>query len=382
MAKTTFIDVENKNTQLAIQNFFQSILELDHIEAILAPQKIGTNIMPVLITDPELIKTVDPLAPAFPLNAAKIVSKLTYKPMGKKIAVVLRPCEIRALIELVKLKQASMDNILIIGIDCLGAYTNKDYAFLKASDVPDLTEQFCDNVLAEKEPSLENLNISNACRACVQIVPEGADILLGLFGMNIKKQILLKSLTEKGDDLLENLSTPGLKESTEDTPERKDMVSRIISKKAEFQKKMFSQSEQAVNSLEKLADYFSGCINCYNCRVACPVCYCKECVFNTDVFNHDPYQYVQWAKRKGSLKLPNDTSFYHLTRLAHISLACVGCGQCSNACPNDIPVMEIFKYVSNKTQASFEYEAGKDINMAPPLSAFKEDEYLDVVGIN
>jgi len=382
MAKTTFIDVENKNTQLAIQNFLQSILELDHIEAILAPQKIGKSVMPVLITDPELIETVDPLAPAFPLNAAKIVSKLTYKPMGKKIAVVLRPCEIRALVELVKLKQASIDDILIIGIDCFGAYTNKDYSLLKASGMTDLTEKFCENVLAEKEPPLENMNISNACRACEQIVPENADIMLGLYGVDIKKQIILRSLTEKGDTLLKDLSIPDLKEFSEDTSERKNLISKIISKKTEFKDKMFSQAKQAVNSLDKLADYFSGCINCYNCRVACPVCYCKECVFNTDVFNHDPYQYIQWAKRKGSIKLPSDTSFYHITRLAHMSLACVGCGQCSNACPNDIPVMEIFKYVSDQTQSSFEYEAGKDINQVPPLSVFKEEEYLDVVGIN
>ena len=44
------------------------------------------------------------------------------------IALVLRPCEIRALVELVKLQQASMDPFLIIGVDCWGTYSVEEYA--------------------------------------------------------------------------------------------------------------------------------------------------------------------------------------------------------------------------------------------------------------
>jgi formate dehydrogenase subunit beta len=390
MAKTTFLNVNNSNILLSIQDFLKSVLEQDDIEAILAPRNMKDrnnnsriNIMPVLISEQSLLDEVNPLAPAFVMNAAKLVSKLTHKPMGKKIAVVLRSCEIRALIELIKLKQASMDNLVIIGIDCLGAYTTKDFATFDASDTTNLTQQFCENVIAGKEPPIEGLpSLSSACMACEYPVPENADILIGLFGMDIKKQVLLQSLSEKGDILFESLSYTELEESSKQLTGRERIISEVIASKIEFRDKMFSATHNATNTLEKLSAYFTSCINCYNCRVACPVCYCRECVFNTDVFNHDPYQYVQWAKRKGSVKMPTDTSFYHITRLAHISLACVGCGQCSNACPNDIPVMELFKYVANSTQAAFEYEAGKDIEQSPPLSVFKEEEYLDVVGIN
>ncbi|MCK5100816.1 MAG: Coenzyme F420 hydrogenase/dehydrogenase, beta subunit C-terminal domain [Desulfobacteraceae bacterium] len=385
MVTTTFLNVDNNNVIVPIQDFLKSVLAQTDIEAMLVPlnRKPSKTIMPVLITDPALLDDVDPLAPTFVMNAAKLVSKLTHKPMGKKIAVVLRSCEIRALIELIKLKQASMEDIIIIGIDCLGAYTTKDFAKLATSDAADLTQQFCENALAGKEPSIENgPDLASACRACEYPIPTNADILIGLFGQDIKKQILLQSLTEKGDSLFKNLSYEESEKSSEKLTHRKKVISEVISIKKDFRDKMFEATHEATNTLEKLSDYFVGCINCYNCRVACPVCYCRECVFNTDVFNHDPYQYVQWAKRKGSVKMPADTNFYHITRLAHISLACVGCGQCSNACPNDIPVMELFKYVANTAQAAFEYEAGKDIDQSPPLSVFKEEEYLDVVGIN
>ena len=65
-----------------------------------------------------------------------------------------------------------------------------------------------------------------------------------------------------------------------------------------------------------------------------------------------------------------------------MSTACVGCGQCSNACPNDIPVMELFRTLSQRTQEAFAYEAGRDIDEAPPLSEFREDEFSDVVGLD
>ena len=79
--------------------------------------------------------------------------------------------------------------------------------------------------------------------------------------------------------------------------------------------------------------------------------------------------------------MPTDTVFYHVTRLAHMSTACVGCGQCSNACPNDIPVMELFRTIAQDTQRAFDYQAGRSFEEAPPLSVFREDEFPEVVGI-
>jgi formate dehydrogenase subunit beta len=145
---------------------------------------------------------------------------------------------------------------------------------------------------------------------------------------------------------------------------------------------MFAEVGKQIDSIEKLNVYLAGCVNCYNCRVACPVCYCRECVFVTDVFDHEPSQYLQWARQKGAVKMPTDTLLYHITRLAHMSTACVGCGQCTNACPNDIPIMPLFRTIAHQTQQAFDYQAGRDLEEKPPLSAFKEDEFAEVVGLN
>jgi formate dehydrogenase subunit beta len=43
--------------------------------------------------------------------------------------------------------------------------------------------------------------------------------------------------------------------------------------------------------------------------------------------------------------------------------------------------MELFRAIANKTQKSFEYEAGRSIDEKPPLSEFREDEYKEVAGL-
>jgi formate dehydrogenase subunit beta len=208
-------------------------------------------------------------------------------------------------------------------------------------------------------------------------VAENADILIGIYGMDIDQSLLVQSRTEAGDQILKQMNL-----AAADEPRgRQDAIKAIIKQRTQYRDDMFAKTREATDSLEKMSSYFATCVNCYNCRVACPVCYCKECVFVTDVFNHDPSQYLRWASRKGIIKMPTDTLFYHITRLAHMSTACVGCGQCSNACPNDIPVMELFRTIAQDTQKAFDYEAGKSIDQEPPLSTFREDEFAEVVGI-
>ena len=42
--------------------------------------------MPTLVTDPEQLSGADPLAPAFPMNSAKLLSRLTRGQSGERIA--------------------------------------------------------------------------------------------------------------------------------------------------------------------------------------------------------------------------------------------------------------------------------------------------------
>lgn len=380
MAITAKINVQDNDVTGTFREFFRAVLSPEELSAILVPQHLPmkeTFVMPTLVTDIRKLETADPLAPCFPMNAARLVSRLTRKPFGGKIAVVLRPCEIRAFCELVKLNQGTTDELIIIGADCLGAYKNSDYRNFVQEHKDKSTEIFFRNAINGRTEITEGIDISPACRACENPIPEGADILIGLLGADISSYLLIQSQSPKGEAVLKQLNLS----ETEEPSSRKEAVSALIAKRAAYRDEMFSKTREAADSLDKLSNYLADCVNCYNCRVACPVCYCKECVFVTDVFNHEPYQYLRWAARKGMIKMPTDTVFYHLTRMAHISAACVGCGQCSNACPNDIPLAELFRMAAWQTQKSFDYAAGRSLEEKPPLSVFREDEFQEIVGI-
>jgi formate dehydrogenase subunit beta len=377
--QTATINVKDQDPLEAIRRLLEKILAQETIDAVLVPKRlpVGAMVMPTLVSDPAQLDGMDPLAPAFALNAAKVVSRLTRKPWGGRLAVMLRACEIRAFIELVKLNQGSPDEVVILGTDCLGACGNKDYLELAGEDPVAASRRFYQSVLEGQGTASEDLPLAPACRICEQPLSDGADLAILLYGVDIQQNLVVQAQSAKGRALLNGL---GL-EPAEPPAGRAEVVQALIQARTRQRDRMFQDTAAAIDSIEKLSRYLAACVNCYNCRVACPVCYCRECVFVTDVFEHEPLQYLGWAQRKGALKMPTDTLFYHLTRLAHMSTACVGCGQCSNACPNGIPVMELFRTVAYRTQAAFDYRAGADMADKPPLTEFKEKEFEEIVGI-
>ena len=379
MAKTMRVEVNDGDVLGSLRGFLKAVLGQADVGAVLTPLRLPHKnaVMPALVTDPERLDRADPLAPAFPLNGARLLTRLTRRPLGGRAAALMRPCEIRAFVELVKLKQGAPDDLILLGMDCLGAYTNTDYARESVDDLDEASREFCRAALAGDGAASPGPDLAAACRVCDHPVPDGADVVVGLYGVDVHQEILLMADTPKGEELLSGLGLP----ETPRPAARAEAIQKLVAERTAARDQMFAQTQSSVDSLEKLSAFLSGCVNCYNCRVACPVCYCRECVFTTDVFDHEPYQYLNWAHRKGAVKMPTDTVFFHLTRLAHMSTACVGCGQCSNACPNDVPVMELFRTVAAGTQRAFDYEAGRSLEEAPPLSVFREDEFQDVAGL-
>lgn len=369
---------EDKSPAKGLRSFFKQLLALQDMDALFLPVRLkgSASVMPTLVTDPDHLEAAVPLGPAFPVNSARMVSRLSYKASARKTAVVLRPCEIRAFIELIKLKQGSRREILLVGMDCPKAFTARDYtAYMKATPLAE--DAYIKTVFSENSSTLEGIAFSPACNTCDHPFPENTDLSILLHGVDLSCGVVVASQSDAGRQILERLDLP----ETVMPEARKEILIQRKKANSAANEAMMAHIAEQTDSMVKLNAFFDRCINCYNCRNMCPVCYCRECVFNTDVFHHQPVQYHQWAEKKGSIKLPTDTIFYHLTRMAHMSHACVGCGQCSNACPGDIDVFELFKSVARGTQEAFGYSPGKDENEAPPLSVFHEQEFEDIVGI-
>lgn len=379
MKKEVVIEVKDAKVKEAINSFLESLLEKNLVSALLVPREVPSkdNIVQSLMTNSNGLKEVNVISPVLPVSSARIISEMTRLSSYKNpVGVVLRSCEIRALIELVKLKQASLDNLLIIGVDCLGTYSVSDYQNLcKQGNSPsdELLRKFKEEE-EEEGGGGEDTKLREACQVCEYPISSNADLIIGLIGVDFEKNILLKSCTEKGEKILEKFSFPEFNQS-----KREESVSKYISKKIEKRDTLFSEMKGETSSgWENLLSVFSTCINCHNCMRVCPLCYCRECFFESPTFEFDSEKYLMWAKRKGSIKMPRDTTLFHLGRMSHMATSCVGCGLCEQACPSNIPLLKIFKMVSYNVQQIFKYVPGRDLEEPLPLTTFKEDELRSV----
>jgi formate dehydrogenase subunit beta len=373
MAKFAKVSFQKDEMNQKLAPFFKGMLENDAVDAVLVPMAQSQNgVRLSLVTSAAHTAQVDPFAPIAAVSGAKIASSLTARPSGRKLAMVLRPCEIRAVVELAKLNQVNLDDVLMIGADCLGRYENTDFA--KFKEQGGTSESFLENAQAGKTATAD-FDIIGACKICEFPTADNVDMRLCSLGAG-NGAVFIEAVTEKGEQALEK---SGLK-AGEAPAGRDEAVKKLVAGRTEARDKKFAEYRDAVNSFEALADKLAPCVNCYNCRVACPVCYCKECVFVTDTFRHTGEQFMMWADQNGMLKLPNDTLFYHMTRMMHMSLFCVGCGQCTSACPNDIDLMPMFRASADRTQARFNYQAGRSLDEQQPLAGFKSDELVEVTG--
>ncbi len=377
MGTVARLEVKEGGCTAAIRGFLRGLLESRAVGAVMVAQRLPGKVlrMPALVTDPHRLEGVDPLSPCFALNAARMAARLSRRPMGVRWAALMRPCEVRAFVELVKFKQAGTEEIVLISFDCPGALPTREFLRSPGAETAECTERFLREAFSDEATGPE---LAHACRACEHPVPPFCDVHIGLPGTDGGSLLTLEGRTPAGQELIAVAELP----PAEAPASREAALRGWIARRAAYRDALFVRTEAAVATIEGAAAYFADCILCTNCRVACPLCYCRECVFATDVFEHDPFQILLWAERGGVLKLPTDTLFFHLTRLAHMSTACVGCGQCSNACPQGIAVMEVFRTVGRRTQQAFGYEAGRSLEEPPPLSVFREEEFPEAVGLD
>ena len=130
MSKKAAVKVIEGKTEEAIIGFLKSLLEKGIVEAIMIPKALPSQdgFVQTLIRNPEKLNGVGVLSPTMPVQSARVISNLTVKNMEKKVAVVLKACEIRAAVELAKFLQVKLDHLTLIGIDCPGTFEVPDYA--------------------------------------------------------------------------------------------------------------------------------------------------------------------------------------------------------------------------------------------------------------
>ena len=355
------IPVGEEGRTKALSVFLAKLLELGVVDAMVVPVMPVPGVITYLMAkDPELTRQrAEPFAPVMPVNGASPIARAVSKKPQGRIGALLKPCEIRALVELVKLKQAEADNLFVIGIDCVGTVDRKEYE--------------------GAYPDASKLQFRDACKVCLNPNPPDTafpGINIGYIGLD-EDGALLASLSPQLDPKIAGvIEELGFEKGDSLADQRQAALAALKEERNEAYQEFLRESEEGSGSggVEGITKLLAACVGCRNCRVACPVCYCRECIFDGDVFEYETRQILGRAEKKGGLKVPGETLLYHLTRMNHMSLSCVACGMCEDVCPADIRLFPLFARIARRTQGLFQYVPGRSLEDPLPFTTFREDE--------
>jgi len=323
-----------------------------------------------------LMKNAHPLAPVMPINAASALRDISNGEIlpDIKILALVRPCENRAAIELIKMKQIDPDRVILAVFDCMGTITSTEHRKLATEDKADTLSEMALDALKAGSPIP---NAREACQVCPYHSAESmsADIVIGLAGI-ADKYILFQAISDMGETFLElmgqHLDFMTIPEEINE--KRKTTLSNLKESLRFDREKIEADHKTALKGFDGIAQALHNCVGCFACMRVCPVCFCHHCFFESKQVAMELDHCQRTADVRGALRIPDDRLFYHLGRMSHMALSCVGCGVCEDACRMGVPVGALFRQASAATTPVFSYEAGRDLEEKFPLGDFHYDE--------
>ncbi len=372
----------------AVTALLRYALDSKIVDAVLAVKPMDGNRysgVPALIEDPEEVaETAGALHCASP-NIAQCLKQYLDGAVDARIAVVCKPCDARAIIELAKRNQIERANVLLLGLNCTGtlhpatAKRMLEEAFgvdsdeVSREDIEDgnLTITLTDGTeLVRDLAELEERGYGRRenCRRCEVSIPTMADIACGKWGTVADNTTFVQVCTQEGRDLIERAieaTAIGVETPSDEAIEtRRRKADQVYESARMWQTRDFDALRGM--TAEERGTYwmsqFGQCIKCFGCRDACPICYCLDCCLEPD---------------RGLVmggQVPPDALFPML-RIAHVADSCVNCGQCQDACPSEIPLARLTHMLNRDIAPMFAYEPGMDLDVAPPLSELPEDPW-------
>jgi len=287
-------------------------------------------------------------------SAAKFLHKSVNGALQEKVALIARPCDTRALIELAKIKQINLDNLFIIAFEDRGMVINASRALKKLKDIDPtkvVKEKIGDKglILKSSDGTTKEvgLDIADNCTRCIRKIPIVADIGVSDLGISIDSdEIILKAYSDKGADLIET-SKIEKKVIPEDIKKAHNDKIKELKENALVKRAKDLEEWDKLPQEEKIAK-IQACTMCGMCIRGCPVCYCVDCILQ---------------KKRKDKAINKET--YQLTRIAHVADRCVECGNCDNNCPQHLPLSLYFQSLNEAFKEKFSYIAGESIEDIP-----------------
>ncbi|MCL4377916.1 MAG: 4Fe-4S dicluster domain-containing protein [Actinobacteria bacterium] len=259
-------------------------------------------------------------------NLATYIYSLSQEIDGK-IGVILKPCDVKAIVQLLNENLINRDKIKIISVECNGVVDYKKIQ-KKINGLKIVSTAINNNIIrvstGEKDFEFNMEDVyAEKCYVC---------------NIYNKPPIF--------DEFIEN----DIKFNIKPKKEYEDLI--------EFEKlgleEIYSFWEQE----------FSRCIRCYACRNICPLEVCRDrCIAQLD----QPH----WQSQKIT---SGEGKFFQLIRVMHLAGRCVECGECERVCPSNIPILRLMKKMNREINRLFGFIPGLSADSKPPLLTFKNIE--------
>lgn len=298
----------NGHPLAAVQQFLVELFERAGLLGMVAPIRSPgtTHVATQFVQAAPQLKHVDPFAPVMRCNAAKLASEMAQEHPTDALGAVLRPCEIRALVELDHRNAFDLKRLLIVGVDCVGTFPIDDYAaratFAGGADA--LTNEV---LQFARSGGLGVHRYRVACQMCDSHMPEGVDLILSTFGLPTREMILI---TVRNSALIDQLHLAEITQGRADAlwvTEHIRVHQAVIDRRARNRER-YSQALPSTLpcDMAELAVHLAARSTCHECFKACPL-------------------------MEGDIQLGHDGDT--LVQLNRWLESCVECGMCEQACP-------------------------------------------------
>jgi len=298
----------------SVNNFVMAVWQAAGLQGMILPSSRKNELR--IVEDPALLGEINPFQPLMLMNIAGLVPPVMQEHPHARFGILLRPCELRALKEVIERKAIHPGQLLTICVDCLGTFPDEEFewrSIRKGSDAS-LTKEA---LQFAPQGGIAAYRYRAACQMCVSPGALSADINLGVLGLPVRQSILVD-----GDPgLLDWSKVTDKKADPALSTRREVMLSKLVERHSETRERVLSGlAEVLPANVDVLLDQFEDCGGCQSCMDACPICL-------TD--------YPQRAK----------DGRYERQDVVNWLVDCAGCGMCEQSCPKHMPLSIIFTHV-------------------------------------
>ncbi len=327
----------------ALRNFVRKLWQLSSLEGLLVPAngKLGDKIKPHLIQDPALLEQINPFKPLMTINAAKLIPGYLKEQANSNLGVLLRRCEMRALVEMAKRVDLDLNTLLTICVDCLGTFPASEFSWRaqrkgSSSHLTDEALQFA------RQGGIMAYRYRSACQLCVSPDAYGAEINIGVIGLPVRQHILILA---RDSDIAGRLQLGTITDgpaSASLVNQRQALLGKLSERRSRTRERVIQAIADVLPSdVDALIDQLESCGDCQKCLDACPICM------------------VDFPQK-------GQDNRYRVSDVMRWMVSCAGCGMCEQACPRHKPLSTIFSFIREQLAQEYGYTPGRSLEEPLP----------------